>query len=142
MLHQRRNFIFGKDQSLWSLPKYQQELHDNIKDKNHHIIFDHHISSWLFPFLADYSYYFSKGSMEFVATIFTKFQALLLSNTKCMNIDLKHKKLTTGENFHHFGVCIRVEEFENKLVDEVVFALNSFISHLTIFTYYQTFLQC
>ena len=108
-------------------------------EEYHRLMFGYSVVDWLFPFITMLSWYYFQNELHFVSVMFSKFQCLLLINSCAIHVDTKHKRKQDGTAFHHFGISVRVEKINEKVVDENCVVLDAFIAQLTENTFYTIF---
>jgi hypothetical protein len=141
-----RRLLFGKEQGIWGLPQYEKAMQEHIRDDKHSSLFGHNIKRWLFPSITSINCFSNaSGETEHIATIIPPLSVEILSQTKVIHVDVKHKKRHESENCHHFGISTRLETFHGKFIDKNTFVCDIFMSHLTRLSFNKAFyavLEC
>ena len=139
IMKKRKEIVFGIDQSETSLFSYEKQVQNGFETEEYNYFYEQTISEWIFPFVIMANYFHLKNEFHFVSVMFCKFQCLLLLNSNAIHIDTKHKTKPNREPIHHFGICVRTENFGEAMVDEPLLVLDAFISKLDECTFHSIF---
>jgi hypothetical protein len=138
LLSKRKKEIFGEQQDMWSLERYENSLSQNHDENNHNTLYGYSSKSWLLPFFSSYSFKNCGEEEQYVAIMLNKFGCFLLSCSRALHIDVKHG---AKNNVHHLGLCIRTEEIEGYDLDQVIFVGHCFMNKLSEISYREAFEQ-
>jgi hypothetical protein len=72
-----------------------------------------------------------KGEIETYCLVLPPIGAEILSSSRVLHVDVKHKSRNQKQNTHHLGVAVRIEEFKGYSYDRNCFCADIFLTHLT-----------
>jgi hypothetical protein len=140
IFYKSKNKIFGSNQSVFSISQYELKYFESIDPNKYTNIYNGTIIDWLKPSVASFGGGV-QSEMEYYFTIFPPLGIKILSNSKVLHVDVKHKRKNETENDHHLGILVHLEKFDDVSVDINCFVCDIFISHLTKNNFYKSFLS-
>ena len=132
--------IFGKDQDSWNLVDFESHFFDEVDNNDYSILLGLTITQWMKPSITSTGSFINQnGDGELYVTVLPPLAIEILTNSKSINIDVKHKLSNQNENCHHLGISTRLEYFGNYFIDQNLFVADVFVSSLSTDIYRKAF---